>query len=169
MCDGTACAVQCLFECGIVRGMRDENRRRGGRGSAAEDGGAPMIPDAPVRDRHTGCLLAEALERREHRVNPYRAGNVAVFHHHREAVEARRPRVRRDSSTIATHYEILLGAFAGMERLIAGEFEIRAPCGVVADRGDMESTAVAAMNRGNFGKVARNFETVDDETIGRVQ
>ena len=33
----------------------------------------------------------------------------------------------------------------------------------------IESAAVAAMDRGNFGKVARNLETVDDETIACVE
>ena len=45
-----------------------------------------------------------------------------------------------------------------MERLIASEFEIRAPRGVVANRGDVEAATVCPMNRSYLGEVALSFE-----------
>src|SRR5258708_14832072 len=122
MRDGAPRIAQCLFERGIVRGMRDEHRRLVGLRWAVEQTGSPMSTDASNSDRHAGRRLAEILERREHRV--YTVGKVAVLHHHRDAVKPSDTCVRRDSRSVAAQDEIFRGTFTRMERLIACKFEI---------------------------------------------
>src|SRR5580704_2140866 len=138
--------------------MSDEHGRLGGLRRAVEQGGAAMVADAADGDGYAAGRLAQVLERRQHRVDATAASDVPVLHDHRDAVEARHARVRRDSRTVAAHDEIFLGPFTVIERLIAGEFEIRAPRRVVANGGHIAATAVAAMNRSYFDEVALSLE-----------
>src|SRR5258708_36372109 len=64
------------------------------------------------------------------------------------------------AAAFGANREVLLGAFAGPDRLIAGEPQVRAPCGRVADRGDVEASAVCAMNLGDLRQVAGFIESV---------
>src|SRR5512146_33875 len=95
----------------------------------------------------------------EHRVGRFR--RVAVLHHHREAVEQHRARIRGEPvrGAAPAHDEV----FAGISRVA----EISAPAGEVAHHGAVEAAAVRAMERGHLLEVAFLLEAREPKPGGR--